>query len=97
MLGPMRSVLNPSVRGWEKRLRSTLERGLRLVGSGEVVVTDRLHAMLLGLQAGRRVVAVDNNNFKLSEYARTWLADDPDLLFAEDLAHARAIADRMVL
>lgn len=95
MLGPFKPALNPSVSGWERRLRSRLARGMQLVSEGEVVVTDRLHAMLLARQAGRRVVAVDNNNHKLSEYARTWLVGDPGLQFAEDLAHAVSLADRM--
>ncbi len=43
-----------------------------MLSSGETIVTDRLHAMLIGLQMGRSVIAVDNNNQKLSKYADTW-------------------------
>ena len=66
-----------------------MERGVRLLSPGETIVTDRLHAMLLALQMGRRVIAIDNANGKLTSYARTWFADGrAPVVFAEDLAHA---------
>jgi pyruvyl transferase EpsO len=49
-----------------------VERGISLLSVGQTIFTDRLHAMILGLQLGRRVVAVDNNNKKLSRYIDTW-------------------------
>lgn len=52
-----------------------MARGVSVLSAGETIVTDRLHAMLIGLQMGRRVIAVDNNNHKLSAYASTWFTD----------------------
>lgn len=49
-----------------------LQRGVTLLSKGEIIVTDRLHAMLIGLQMGRQVVAIDNAYKKLSTYADTW-------------------------
>jgi pyruvyl transferase EpsO len=53
--------------------------GIRSVSKHDQVISDRLHAMLLGLLLNRRVLAMDNNYGKLSTYANTWL-DEADLL-----------------
>lgn len=62
---------------WEALARKRLSRGVRLLACAETVITDRLHAMLIALQMGRRVIAVDNANGKLTNYANTWLSDVP--------------------
>lgn len=62
---------------WNARAQKRFSRGVALLARGETIVTDRLHAMLIGLQMGRKVVARDNNNGKLTKYARTWFADSP--------------------
>ena len=60
-----------------------LRRGIAAISKGETVVTDRLHGMILALQMGRKVVAIDNSNQKLSRYAKTWdLESSGDLVFA---------------
>lgn len=66
------NVLRRTVHFWESRAIRRLKRGLALLSVGETVVTDRLHAMLIGLQMGRRVIALDNSYGKLSAYASTW-------------------------
>lgn len=76
-----------------------LERGLGIISRGEVIVTDRLHVMLLGLQCGRQVIAIDNKVKKLSRYASTWFEGlDSSVLTlvdtaqdAEQLLYARGI------
>lgn len=72
-----------------------LSRGLKQVSVGEVLITDRLHAMILGLQCGRKVVAVDNAVRKLSRYASMWFADldEGTLVFAKDRESASRLAD----
>lgn len=94
-MGPAGALLNPSPEAWRRIAERRLARGVQLLSAGEVVVTDRLHAMLLALQMGRRVVAIDNNNQKLSKYARTWFTGTrapvtfaPDFESALDLAEA---------
>ena len=89
------SILRTSTRAtarWEADARRRVARGVTLLSRGETIVTDRLHAMLLGLQMGRRVIAIDNANGKLTSYARTWLLDtDAPLEFADDLEQAAAM------
>lgn len=59
--------------------RQRLERGLALIGQGKVLVTDRLHALILGRLGGMPVFYVDNRYGKLSNVAEAWLPDDPNL------------------
>lgn len=71
-LGRMMSL---GVEGFDKLAQKRLDRGVKLLSVGETIITDRLHAMLLGLQIRRKVIAVDNNNKKLSRYIGTWGLD----------------------
>lgn len=57
-----------------------LRLGLDLLSKGEVLVTDRLHAAILGRLGGKAVYFTDNSYGKLSAYARTWLKDDKNLI-----------------
>ena len=86
-------VLNPGRRRWLRISHRRLRRGITILSSGETIITDRLHAMLIGLQLGRSVIAVDNNNQKLTKYAETWFgATSPDVRFAKSFADARRLA-----
>ncbi|MFJ3788368.1 polysaccharide pyruvyl transferase family protein [Kitasatospora sp. NPDC090091] len=49
-----------------------LQRGCRLLGSAEAVVTDRLHGHLLSLLLGLPHVVVDDRHGKISGYWQTW-------------------------
>jgi pyruvyl transferase EpsO len=60
--------------------RQRLARGLALLGQGNVVVTDRLHAIILSWLGGTPVFFVDNNYNKLSNFIDTWLKDSPGLV-----------------
>src|SRR5690606_22687833 len=62
-------------RSWRWAARARLAHGLRLLGAGEVVLTDRLHAAILGLLGGRHVVAADNTYGKLQRYFDAWYPD----------------------
>lgn len=73
--------------------RQRLARGLGLLGQGNVVVTDRLHAIILSWLGGTPVFYVDNNYNKLSNFINTWLKDSPGLVrcasFEDALEQAR--------
>jgi exopolysaccharide biosynthesis predicted pyruvyltransferase EpsI len=73
-----------------------LRRGAPLIGAARVVVTDRLHAALLGLLMGRAVVALDNFYGKLRRYSAAWFPGMPGLYFAEDFDSARRLAQEIV-
>ncbi|MBU1264820.1 MAG: polysaccharide pyruvyl transferase family protein [Gammaproteobacteria bacterium] len=73
--------------------RQRLARGLGILGQGNVVVTDRLHAIILSWLGGTPVFFVDNNYNKLSNFINTWLKDNPGLVrcasFEDALEQAR--------
>ena len=85
----MKRLGNHSPDRWIQDAQSRMNRGVSTLSWGQTIVTDRLHAMLIGLQMGRKVVAIDNSNQKLSRYAATWFADtEPDVQFAPSFAAA---------
>lgn len=88
--GAVTRTMNRSTDRWFADAAKRLQTGVDLLAPGETIVTDRLHAMLIGLQMGRRVIAIDNANGKLSSYASTWFDDlDVPLTFAADVSSAR--------
>lgn len=56
-----------------------LERGLRLLCSGSIVVTDRLHAHILSTLLDKPHVVLDNNNGKIFSYIDAWTHAYPHL------------------
>ncbi|QNE15588.1 polysaccharide pyruvyl transferase family protein [Pseudarthrobacter sp. NBSH8] len=88
-LGRVGDWLNPNPARWEAIAQGRMDRGVGILATGETIVTDRLHAMLIGLQMGRQVIAIDNNNQKLSSYADTWFgAANPDVRFVKSFEDA---------
>ena len=78
-------LINPSTKRWKRIAQRRLNRGLKLLEDADVVITDRLHGMLIGLHLGRQVVALDNTNFKLTRYKAAWLKDSPKLHFVNNM------------
>lgn len=90
--GAVTRTMNRSYERWMRDAAARLETGVALLAPGETIITDRLHAMLIGLQMGRRVIAIDNANGKLSSYAGTWFGDlSVPLTFVADVDEARAM------
>lgn len=71
---PLKILFQHAPDMWMSKAERRFQRGVQFLSQGETIVTDRLHAMLIGLQMGRQVIATDNNYGKLSAYAETWLA-----------------------
>lgn len=88
--GALTRRTNRTTERWFADARTRLHTGVALLSVGETIVTDRLHAMLLALQMGRRVIAIDNANGKLSSYVDTWMTDlDVPLQLVSGLSAAR--------
>lgn len=62
--------------------RSRVARGLRMLSSGEIVVTDRLHAHILSMLLDMPHIAMDNNYGKISNYINAWNKDYEKVLLA---------------
>ena len=76
--------------------RARLRRGLSLLSQGEVVISDRLHAMILSILAGIPFVALDNRVGKLSNYIETWLAGYDRVRLVSTFAEARSAASNLL-
>jgi exopolysaccharide biosynthesis predicted pyruvyltransferase EpsI len=79
-VAPLRTLFHRQPATWMSKADRRFRRGVDFLAQGETIVTDRLHAMLIGLQMGRKVVATDNSYGKLSAYAETWLQPFADRL-----------------
>lgn len=75
--------------------RERLRCGQKLLGDARILVTDRLHGVILGLQGGRTVVATDNSYGKLGRYANAWLSREPNLHLTDNIEDARKIATEL--
>ncbi len=64
---------------WYGHRDRLIQDAIRLFSQYETIMTNRLHAMLLGLFLGKRVIVFDNNYGKLSSYYQSWLSDVPDV------------------
>jgi pyruvyl transferase EpsO len=73
-----------------------LIRGLKLLGRGKVVITDRLHGHILSLMSGIPHVIVDNSYGKLGSFWQTWTSDGPAAAWADSLAEALESAHRIL-
>jgi len=69
-----------------------LQRGLAMLATGELVVTDRLHAHILSLLLDIPHVLLDNSYGKVAGFADQWTGDYAGLLRATSRAEAFAIA-----
>ncbi len=77
---------------WYWHRDNLIADGVRLFSRYETVLTNRLHAIILGLLLGRSVIAFDNSYGKLSMYYQSWLTGVDDMSFQQPgAAHALAL------
>lgn len=74
--------------GARRMAEERLQRGLRLIHGGRALVTDRLHALILGWMSGMPVLHVDNRYRKLGNLLDTWLPGRNDLAAFSTLEEA---------
>jgi pyruvyl transferase EpsO len=68
---------------WYRHRDNLIADGVRLFSRYETVLTNRLHAIILGLLLGRSVIAFDNSYGKLSMYYQSWLTGMQSLEFEQ--------------
>ncbi|HEX5831644.1 MAG TPA: polysaccharide pyruvyl transferase family protein [Gemmatimonadaceae bacterium] len=91
----LRPFLAPFARTFPFAARRRLERGIRLLGAGETVVTDRLHGHVLSLLLGIPHVLLPSRTGKAHALHRTWTAGHPLVRFAETETEALREAAEM--
>jgi exopolysaccharide biosynthesis predicted pyruvyltransferase EpsI len=72
--------------------RHRLVRGCKLLGQGQVVVTDRLHGHILSLLLGIPHILLDNSYGKVRSFYETWTKDCGTAVWATSLERALAAA-----
>ena len=92
--GSARAIASSNVyRGYFRRIaRARLARGLRLLGRGQVVVTDRLHGHILSLLMGVPHVALDTRYGKVKSFHTTWTKASPITYWADSPEEAQRVA-----
>ena len=76
--------------------RARLDRGLRLLGSARVVVTDRLHGHILALLLGVPHVVLPDRNRKLRSFIDAWTSSSPLLRWADSPREVAALARELL-
>lgn len=86
----------PLSRTYEALARERLWRGLRILGDGHTVITDRLHGHILSLLLGIPHVLLDNSYGKIRRFHEAWTSESPLVQWSEDPEEAlhRALAAR---
>jgi exopolysaccharide biosynthesis predicted pyruvyltransferase EpsI len=95
-----RKAIEPVARPLLMRLyaslaRQRLARGLELLGSAQVVITDRLHAHVLCVLMGIPHVLLDNSYGKLSSFHQTWTAEVDNARWAQSPTEALSLAEQL--
>jgi pyruvyl transferase EpsO len=76
MMGnPSRSLQALLIKRWLPLRDRLIARAAHFMAAYDHIITDRLHAMLLGLMLDKRVTMLDNSYGKLGRYADAWLHD----------------------
>lgn len=65
-----------------------LKRGVKILSSGQRVITDRLHAHIICILLNIEHCALDNNYGKISSYIKTWTHIYPKLHVADTIDQA---------
>jgi exopolysaccharide biosynthesis predicted pyruvyltransferase EpsI len=81
--------------GLDQLCRIRVRRGIALLSRGHVVISDRLHGVLLSVLAGIPVVAIDNRVSKLSAFIGTWFRSRNGITIARDADEAILLAERI--
>lgn len=81
---------------YEPLARRWVQRGVDLLCSAEVVVTDKLHGHLLCLLLDIPHVVLDNSYGKVSGTYETWTSDWPGAHRTDDAEHALELARELV-
>jgi exopolysaccharide biosynthesis predicted pyruvyltransferase EpsI len=88
----LRGAINRNPQLQDMKAYSRLRSGLRLIKSSSVLVTDRLHGMVLGHLLEIPTVALDNNWGKVAGLYKTWFEDSPHVVWADSMGSAIDIA-----
>lgn len=81
---------------YDRLARARLRRGIAMLSSGRVVVTDRLHGHIMSTLLGIPHIALDNSYGKLRNFIHAWTNDIEFLRTADTLDEARLLAEEFL-
>jgi exopolysaccharide biosynthesis predicted pyruvyltransferase EpsI len=87
---------NARLMKYERLARTRLQRGIDMLSSGRVVVTDRLHGHIMSTLLGIPHVALDNSYGKLQNFILAWTKDTEFLRTADTLDEAYQLAEALL-
>ena len=97
--GWLRKIIDPNnlmlLQLWNHLSRVRMRRGIKLLSSGRVVMTDRLHAHILSILIGKPHVVADNSYGKISDFYKTWTFRNIKSVLVGDLSQLHAEADKL--
>ncbi|KAJ3077009.1 hypothetical protein HK102_005301, partial [Quaeritorhiza haematococci] len=70
------------------RAQTRVQAGLDILSQGQVVITDRLHALILGLLLGKPVIVMDNDYGKVGRFWGAFLKGVPGIYWARSREEA---------
>ncbi len=83
------------IKAREAQAVARVDRGLRLLARGRVVVTDRLHGHILAALLGIPHVVLDNDYGKIAAYLDAWPVPEPIVTRAKTIEHAVVLAKQL--
>jgi len=89
------ALAHAAVLAWGGISMEHLRRGIELLGSARVVVTDRLHAHILSLLLGIPHVVTDNVSGKIRSFYETWTRESELVTWADSLEQGVEIGRRL--
>jgi exopolysaccharide biosynthesis predicted pyruvyltransferase EpsI len=81
---------------YDRYAQWNVDRGSRLLASGSVVISDRLHAHVLCLLMGIPHVLIDDRYGKVSRFWRAWTSETPFARLAEDVSEVPRLANLLL-
>lgn len=84
-VGDYLRIVNPKTRN------QLLEKKLQEFRNSKIVITDRLHGMILATITGTPVIVYDNNNHKIKHSYYDWLKDIPYVFFADEFDNTEVL------
>lgn len=76
--------------------RLFLFKKLREFNQSKVVVTDRLHGLILSFISDTPVIVFDNNNHKIRNFYQTWLKQSQNIYFVDESVSVKTIANKII-
>ena len=68
----------------EKNREKVIEKKMEEFGKFDLIITDRLHAMILTYLVGKKCIAIDKKTHKVSSIYNTWMQDCDQIMYADN-------------